>query len=133
MTWPRYLPPAEGQAPSSRLVPDTFSQGELGVLAKGAMAIFVVGVLLIGYGAVRYFRVMALDDYRAGYAVGAMWKHDGEKRDCRGAMETLYGGSSWSDRKAGWGEFVVGCEDGLTGLPSASWYQLRGRVVPASD
>ncbi|MFL6289115.1 MAG: hypothetical protein ACJ73L_12030 [Actinomycetes bacterium] len=133
MSWPRYLPPAEGQAPSSRLVPDTFSQGELGVLAKGAMVIFLVGVLLIGYGAVRYFRVMALDDYRAGYAVGAMWKHDGEKRDCRGAMETLYGGSSWSDRKAGWGEFVVGCEDGLTGLPSASWYQLRGRVVPASD
>ena len=94
------------------------------------MGVLVVGALLVGYAAVQYFRVTALDDYRAGYSVGALWKHDGEKHDCRVAMETLYGGSNWTDRKSGWGEFVVGCEDGLTGVPSASWYQLRNHLFP---
>ena len=131
MTWPRYLPPAEGQAPSESLAPDTFSQGELRILARVATVVLVVGALLIGYAVVRYFHVMTFDDYRAGYAVGAVWKHDGEKRDCYTAMETLYGDSSWVDRKPGWGEFVVGCEDGLSGVPPAAWYEMRSHLLPA--
>jgi hypothetical protein len=133
MSWARYLPPLEKHAPSEHESLGALSRGELLILAKIALAVMVVGVLLAGYAAVRYYRLLVFDDYRAGYAVGALWKGDGVQHDCRVAMETLYGGSNWTDRKSGWGEFVLGCEDGRAGVPSASWYQLRSRFFPAGD
>ena len=45
-------------------------------------------------------------------------------------MERLYGApTAWATRDTpGWGQFLVGCEDGIRGLEGVAWYGLRDRL-----
>jgi hypothetical protein len=122
------MPPRGTVGESDPAEPDTFDNGDLMVLAKVSIVILAIGAVLAGYAGYRHFRLASLDDYRDGYAVGATWRDNGVHGDCLTTMESRYGGGSWTDRSDGWGEFMVGCQDGLAGEQEAAWYQLRDRL-----
>ena len=85
----------------------------------------------IALGVSKYFRLTALDDYRTGYSVGSVLSEDGKGGEaCRGAMDVLYRHDppDAPERSAGWGEFLMGCEDGVRGEPAVSWHGLRDRL-----
>jgi len=102
------------------------------ILATTVVVVLVLLTLGVAFLVDKYFRLSALDDYRAGYAQGVEWRESGGAKayHCFSAMESRYGPpTAFAQRAAdGWGEFVVGCEDGLRGEQSVSWYGLRERV-----
>jgi hypothetical protein len=116
--------------------PSTGPHEPLTTRERVVVAMTLVGVLLlltlgVGYLAEKYFRLSALDDYRAGYAKGVEWREGGGAKvyHCEAAMASRYGPPTGFAQRAsdGWGEFRVGCEDGLRGEPAAAWYQVRER------
>jgi hypothetical protein len=121
--WAKYVLPGDPK-PAAMW---TFPMSRRGRLMFAILTL--VGVLLFlalaGYGAWRYFRLSAWDDYRAGYSTGAAWRADGVRGDCSDTMATRYGDVGWNARAAGWGEFIAGCVDGRSGQQSASWLNLR--------
>ena len=101
-------------------------------LAMTVLIALLLLTLVAGLLANKYFRLSALDDYRAGYAQGVEWREAGgaEVYDCHSAMESRYGQPTGFAQRAsdGWGEFRVGCEDGMAGESAAAWYELRERM-----
>ena len=128
MFWAHSLPPATPEG-----VPPPYS-GEAPRPGKGAVAVRVIVVVLVlaavAMGASRYLRLTALDDYRMGFALGSVWRDDGERADkCFTAVDRLYGQTPAGVWDApGSGEFIVGCEDGFRGEPPVAWYGLRDRL-----
>ena len=128
MPFARYLPPRGALGETDAAEPVILDNRDLMVLAKISIVVLVVGALLAGYAGYRYFRLSSLDDYRDGYAIGSNWRDNPGQGDCLTTMESRYGGGSWTARSDGWGEFMVGCQDGFAGEQEAAWYQLRDRL-----
>ena len=126
MTWAKDLPLATSELVSFPRPSESWSAWKRR-LAVGAIVVLVIVTVL--FGASRYFRLDALDDYRTGYALGSVWNQSGEQVDkCRSAAETLYGDTSSSRAEPGWGEFLVGCADGIGGEQPVAWHGLRDRL-----
>jgi len=134
MLWAQYIPPALEESSSARPVESLpWDREERQTVAL----LLLIGLLVVGALAGVFvwknYRLSGLDDYRAGYAVGTVWRHDGMRdRDCTIAVEPLYGGG-WPNGEPGWGEFLAGCRDGQTGESPAAWYQLRERMWGDGD
>jgi hypothetical protein len=127
MIWAQNLPMARPEVVGSPSDGESWSPWKRRLVVTVIVVLTLVAVL---FGASRYFRLGALDDYRTGYALGSVWKADSESvGKCQNAMYRLYDDrSSMTPREPGWGEFRVGCEDGLSGEPPISWYGLRERL-----
>jgi len=132
MTWARNLPPVHAEFVSFPLPVETWSPWKRRLVVT---VIAMLAVVAVALGVSGYFRLGALDDYRTGYAIGSVFQQDGERVDkCQVAMERLYNGdSSWAQRTSGWGEFLVGCEDGVRGEPAVAWHGLRERFFGGGD
>ena len=106
------------------------------ILATTLVVILVLLSLGVGVLVNKYFRLSALDDYRAGYAQGVEWRESGGAKvyQCESAMASRYGPPTAFAQRAtdGWGEFRVGCENGLRGEPPVSWLGLRERMRGAA-
>ena len=127
MIWAQNLPMARPEVVGFPSQGESWSPWKRRLVVTVIVGLTLVAVFL---GASRYFRLGALDDYRTGYAIGSVLQQGGERADqCQFAMAQLYGGdSSWTQRTSGWGEFLVGCEDGVRGEPAVAWHGLRDRM-----
>ena len=126
MSWAQYALRREPQP--TGVWPYPLSRRGKFVFAAVALVAVLLFTAVAGYGAWRYFRLSALDDYRTGYSTGAAWRADGEHRSCVDQMTARYGDVGWSARAPGWGEFLAGCQEGLRGGEAASWYNLRDHL-----
>ena len=113
--------------------PEPFSNRQRIALATTLVITLLLVTLGVGFLINKYFRLSAIDDYRAGYAQGVEWRESGGAKvyDCHSAMESRYGPPTGFAQRAsdGWGEFRVGCEDGLRGEQPAAWYEVRERFL----
>jgi len=103
----------------------------------GLLVVLIVLVALAFYWW-QHSKVYLRDDYRNGYAIGAEWRVEDIKGDCQVPANRLYPGTSGrgltGTRSAPLSfdehryAFMVGCSDGLSGVPEAGW-NLHSRLV----
>ena len=116
---------------------EPFSTRQRVVVATTLAIALLLVTLGVGFLVNKYFRLSAIDDYRAGYAQGVEWRESGGAKvyNCSSAMESRYGPPAGFAQRIpdGWGEYFAGCQDGMRGEPAAPWYGLRERMTSAVE
>lgn len=104
-------------------------------LLVGVMVFALAVVSLAAVTAVRsHFHISVVDDYHAGYEIGALESSGGAQPvvdTCRRAMVARYG--TGSQAAEGGRAFRVGCEDAVQGQGPVSWMDVRERLIRTSD
>ena len=131
MMWARYLPVSGRPGPEAAPVA-ALSRRDAWIVTACFSVLLVLMLPVLGVGFWKYQHLGALEDYRAGYAVGDHWRDLKVSRDCYAITAQAYG-HSWPGRADGWGEYQAGCLDGQAGREAASWYNLRSHLWANSD